>query len=559
MHTFWTTFYSYKGGVGRSMALANVAAHLASKGRRVLMIDFDLEAPGLDSFEEFAIPPGTQGLVEYVCSYIDTGRPAKIDQFVYEIEPVDINSDRKDATRHLEGKLWLMTSGAKDDAYNKKRLSIDWAELYEKNSGADFIENFKADVEETYKPDYVLVDSRTGLTDVGGVCTVHLPDLVILLFALNEQNIKGIAAVARVLRNSERVPQLIPVATPVPNLERDRDSPLEARFQRAKELLGVEVTRSINYSPFVALKEELIVWEDYAMPGGQYRALAKDLMMADPAGIDFLQREAMEALEAMDLERADEIGQELEADYGDRADAWLTLADIAKANGDPKTMETDLRRSLKISPNSASAYNRIEAILRGKNREEDLLDLVNELLDLDSKLEPNFEKELHRDAGNLCMKTGRPGDAIPHYEAVMKVGRSENDSDDEDDIPSFGPLFSIEEAKRRASGKIEIASWQKLIALFEDASAKISALPLADRANYSHAMHICYACVGNLDRARSLLDETSQTLEGASRNERVYTVADYDYHKLEEFLELNSQMREALDRCELWDGMKLNF
>jgi cellulose biosynthesis protein BcsQ len=44
------TFYSYKGGVGRSMALLNVAYALAGKGRHVLMVDMDLEAPGLSGF-----------------------------------------------------------------------------------------------------------------------------------------------------------------------------------------------------------------------------------------------------------------------------------------------------------------------------------------------------------------------------------------------------------------------------------------------------------------------------------------------------------------------------
>ena len=44
------TFYSYKGGVGRSMALANVATLLSKWGKRVLMIDWDLEAPGLENF-----------------------------------------------------------------------------------------------------------------------------------------------------------------------------------------------------------------------------------------------------------------------------------------------------------------------------------------------------------------------------------------------------------------------------------------------------------------------------------------------------------------------------
>ena len=44
------TFYSYKGGVGRSRALANVAYQLACNGKKVLCIDFDLEAPGLMSY-----------------------------------------------------------------------------------------------------------------------------------------------------------------------------------------------------------------------------------------------------------------------------------------------------------------------------------------------------------------------------------------------------------------------------------------------------------------------------------------------------------------------------
>jgi len=44
------TFYSFKGGVGRSMALMNVAYTLAGWGRHVLVVDMDLEAPGLSGF-----------------------------------------------------------------------------------------------------------------------------------------------------------------------------------------------------------------------------------------------------------------------------------------------------------------------------------------------------------------------------------------------------------------------------------------------------------------------------------------------------------------------------
>lgn len=40
------TFYSYKGGTGRTMALVNVGWIMASNGKRVLLVDWDLEAPG---------------------------------------------------------------------------------------------------------------------------------------------------------------------------------------------------------------------------------------------------------------------------------------------------------------------------------------------------------------------------------------------------------------------------------------------------------------------------------------------------------------------------------
>src|SRR5881392_468367 len=64
------TFYSYKGGTGRSMTLANVAWLLANSGRRVLAIDWDLEAPGLHRyFEPFLSDKSLErstGIIDFV-------------------------------------------------------------------------------------------------------------------------------------------------------------------------------------------------------------------------------------------------------------------------------------------------------------------------------------------------------------------------------------------------------------------------------------------------------------------------------------------------------------
>ena len=67
------TFYSYKGGTGRSMALANIAWILASNGYRVLVIDWDLEAPGLHRYlHPFLVDPelaGTDGVIDIVTRF----------------------------------------------------------------------------------------------------------------------------------------------------------------------------------------------------------------------------------------------------------------------------------------------------------------------------------------------------------------------------------------------------------------------------------------------------------------------------------------------------------
>src|SRR5687768_5726530 len=101
------TFYSYKGGTGRSMALANVAALLAQAGRRVLLVDFDLEAPGLARYFDHLDPD------------LDD-RPGMIDLLVAagggRIEQIDWR-DYVSALRDDSLSLSIITSGRQDPDY----------------------------------------------------------------------------------------------------------------------------------------------------------------------------------------------------------------------------------------------------------------------------------------------------------------------------------------------------------------------------------------------------------------------------------------------------------
>ena len=64
------TFFSYKGGVGRTLAAANFAVYLAKFGLKVAIMDFDLDAPGIDSkFGDFTLPKGRLGLIDYILRF----------------------------------------------------------------------------------------------------------------------------------------------------------------------------------------------------------------------------------------------------------------------------------------------------------------------------------------------------------------------------------------------------------------------------------------------------------------------------------------------------------
>src|SRR5260370_13887406 len=199
------TFYSFKGGVGRTMALVNVAAALARRGRHVLLVDFDLEAPGLHTYELLQPVEPHAGIVEYVTeyrrNYRRTGSVPNLAEFIYEAKAYE-------KMRRLDsGHLWVMPAGRCNRAYRAALANLDWLKLYKEEEGFLLFEDTKAGWAagwgDEFKPDYVLIDSRTGYSDVLGICTRQLADAVVLMFTPNEQNLEGIEEVYCDIRREE--------------------------------------------------------------------------------------------------------------------------------------------------------------------------------------------------------------------------------------------------------------------------------------------------------------------------------------------------------------------
>jgi TIR domain/NACHT domain/CobQ/CobB/MinD/ParA nucleotide binding domain len=214
------TFYSFKGGVGRSMALANVAEILADMGYSVLVCDWDLEAPGLEQFlcsdeGEAADRLGNPGIIDLVEEYKRTlARP-----------PLTANGDLTDAAqfsivggvplrrpstyaklvprsgRTSAGSIRLLSAGRRggerEGDYTKAVRDSDWTEFYDKWAGGAYFEFLRQDLQSAAK--IVLIDSRTGVTELGGVATHLLCDVVVLFSAANRQNVRGTEWMADIL------------------------------------------------------------------------------------------------------------------------------------------------------------------------------------------------------------------------------------------------------------------------------------------------------------------------------------------------------------------------
>lgn len=204
------TFYSYKGGVGRTFTLANTAAILAHWGFKVLCVDWDIEAPGL----HYYFPPKKKiehGLHELVEQFT---RDARLEWRKY-VNSVNIPRSGR--------RIDIIYASA--DARDGVLVPLDWDRLYKEKNFGDAIETLRDEWKRAY--DFVFIDSRTGVSDGSAICTVQLPDNVIFLLTANDQSLKGSI---QVMRRSIAARQELPV-------ERTglRTLPIVSRFDGREE------------------------------------------------------------------------------------------------------------------------------------------------------------------------------------------------------------------------------------------------------------------------------------------------------------------------------------
>jgi cellulose biosynthesis protein BcsQ len=223
------SFYSFKGGVGRTMALANAACLLASprfadpssKRKRVLMIDWDLDSPGLHYyFYKEGLPQSTFGLVQLLLDLDLSGvvGAATGSRYRYEVLERRLESQTWSDYYHKVPNLaedldlyFMPHSGGPAGEYFNDLIRIDWAKIDEDAPFAltQIVRHLAREF------DYVLIDSRTGLSLSALMCAM-IPDKMVYVFNFNKQSLYGSRSFFRkVIPDRQLASKVDPTAKPL--------------------------------------------------------------------------------------------------------------------------------------------------------------------------------------------------------------------------------------------------------------------------------------------------------------------------------------------------------
>lgn len=217
------TFYSYKGGVGRSTTLASYASHLAiKKNKKVVVFDCDFEAPGFTNF--FLEDPDNiyykNGLVEFFMDSVE-GNEDCLSTYYWEAS--------KKFTG--QGSVYVFPSGnlsteiINDNSdvthLNHYLNGLSRLDVYNQDSLVERFQNLISKIESEITPDVILIDSRTGFNDIFGISAFRLSDIVVGFFGIDAQTKPGMTFFLESF-NKEKAPRIILANSIIPSFAKSK-------------------------------------------------------------------------------------------------------------------------------------------------------------------------------------------------------------------------------------------------------------------------------------------------------------------------------------------------
>lgn len=280
-------FASFKGGVGGSLALANLAHYLATLGQRVIALDLDLESPGLHTklVPSGRVGPPASGMLD-VFEAFASHRPLPLRESLQQIrsaEPIAAPGDEAGVGPGHAGAIWLLDSGATRDGYWQRLAEFPWRRLlcgvaphqpHERTwdgRGGEFLLTLQAELQRETDADYLLIDTPGGTTELGDLASSLLADDVVLLLAHNHESLVGTAALITALLAAPRLrqagtetspPRIFPALSRLPRLPLPREKALLAAASTRLGISGLVAVwplEIIHCCPELAVHEQLVL------------------------------------------------------------------------------------------------------------------------------------------------------------------------------------------------------------------------------------------------------------------------------------------------------------
>lgn len=181
--------YGFKGGVGRSTATAVLARHLAEQGRCVLVVDLDLESPGVSNLLADPGAASRHGIVDHL-----------VESAVGNADGLELLAKSSLTPKDGNGEIWLASASGTplngqpyDYLAKLNRIYSDLPPAELGDSPRSFAQRLEdaitaceeqTEAQNGRRPDVVLLDSRAGIHDIAAVALTRLSDRA-LLFAVD--------------------------------------------------------------------------------------------------------------------------------------------------------------------------------------------------------------------------------------------------------------------------------------------------------------------------------------------------------------------------------------
>ena len=198
------SFFSFKGGAGRTSTLVATALTLARNGHRVAIVDLDLEAPGLATIfspDDF----NNLGVIDYLLEKKIQENDWKLRTHLIPINKQTLLGDQGEI-------IQLLPAGTIDGNYLEKLARLDFQNLVDGELQSIMVDMLKELNNEAKPLDFILMDARAGFHDIGGLAITALSHAAVIFGTQSRQSWAGLTHVIRHLASpevDERLPLIL--------------------------------------------------------------------------------------------------------------------------------------------------------------------------------------------------------------------------------------------------------------------------------------------------------------------------------------------------------------